>query len=157
MSLSIPFLTTPEIKLQFGSYTEEAIRLLTETYPILENRIGSYYFKIDLELFSDPIELFEVDQEMVNHEIELYPIFCDTTVDPDILANLMDLMEEKVGYSGVNNSGYLCIHFSDLRKWYGPAFDRDMKEKYPSYPSFKEWVEHVEYENMVLGNDEEKE
>jgi len=151
LSTRKPFLTSSEIKRQFGSYTEQAVQLLTKTYPILEyDPSGLYYFKIDLELLYEINELFQVDKELVNHEIELYPIFSDQEIDPDILSNLMDLMEEKVGYSGVNNSGYLCLNFSDIRRWYGPSFDTDMKEKYDSYESLREWLEYVEHEEKIL-------
>ena len=146
-----PFLTSSEIKKQFGSYTEQALQLLTEKYPMLEyDPSGLYYFKIDLELLNETNDLFQVDKELVNHEIELYPIFSDQEVDPDILSNLMDLMEEKVGYSGVNNSGYLCLNFSDIRRWYGPSFDTEMQEKYHSYSALQEWLEHVEHEEKLL-------
>ena len=134
------FVSREEWKEAFGETEAEALALFSKTYPIVLELDGEVLLSIDLKAFDEVLELFEDDHSLVDRSIELYPLFRDTTISPDWLMSLLDLFEERLGYSPVNPSGYFALQYEDIRKYYGESFDRDMAERYPSFGRFSEWM-----------------
>ena len=125
----------------FGSSAAEALAFFTTKHPILRQNGESVSFVLNVSLFEDAMELFEADPCMVDRSFELNPLFRDEDIEPDWLMALIDLSEDHLGYSPVNNSGYFAMDFDDIREYYGPTFDEDMQAVYPLYDQFKAHID----------------
>jgi hypothetical protein len=134
------FVSREEWKEAFGETEAEALAHFSKTYPIVLELDGEVLLSIDLKAFDEVLELFDDDPALVDRTIELYPLFRDTSISPDWLMALLDLFEDRLGYSPINPSGYFSLQYEDIRKYYGESFDRDMAERYPSFGRFSEWM-----------------
>lgn len=131
----LEFSNLNEWKEVFGSDYDDAVFELVDTHHLFEIREEKLYFCLNLkELFDDAIDLWEVDPELVDDMVQLSMVFSDSELNPDVLTNLIDFTEDKLGYSPVDNSGGFSIRISDLRKYYGEeTFDKEMEELFPGY------------------------
>jgi len=134
------FVSREEWKEAFGETEAEALAHFA-SYPIVADRDGAVHLTIDLAIFDEVAELFEDDPSLVDRSIEICPLFRDTDIPADWLMALLDLFEDRFGYSPVNPSGYLALQYTDVRASYGDSFDAEMAERYACFPKLREWMD----------------
>ena len=134
----LEFSTTEEWKEVFGSSYDDAVFELVDTHHLFVIKNDAVYFQLDLfQLFDELIDLWQVEPDLVDDKVQLSMVFADSELNPDVLTNLIDLSEDKLGYSTVDNSGGYSIKITDVRKYYGEdAFDSKMTELFPGYTSW---------------------
>lgn len=134
----LEFSTVNEWKQVFGKDYEDAVFELVDTHHVFEIKGDKVYFRLYLhELFDDLVDLAEVDTELVEDTVQLGLPFADTELNPDVLTNLIDFAEDKLGYSPVDNAGGFSVKITDIRRFYGEeAFDKELEELFPGY---KKW------------------
>jgi hypothetical protein len=134
----LEFSTLDEWKEAFGSSYDDAVFELIDTHRLFVIQNDKVYFHFDLfQLFDEAMDMWGVDPDMVEDKVQLSMVFSDSELNPDVLTNLIDFSEEKLGYSPVDNSGGYSIQIIDLRKYYGEQeFDTKMSELFPGYTSW---------------------
>jgi hypothetical protein len=131
----LEFSTVQEWKQVFGKDYEDAVFELVDTHHLFRIREDKVYFSVGLhDLFDDQMDLWSVDPELVDDSVQLAMVFSDSELNPDVLTNLIDYTEDKLGYSPVDNTGGFSIKVADLRRYYGEEeFDREMEELFPGH------------------------
>jgi hypothetical protein len=131
----IPFSTVDEWREVFGSSYDDAVFELVDTHHLFQLKEDKLYFSFNLEeLFDEAMDLWGVDPELVDDTIQISMLFADSELNPDVLTNLIDHVEDKLGYSPVDNSGGFSMSINDMRKYYGEEeFDQEMERLFPNY------------------------
>lgn len=139
----LEFSTVKEWKKIFGKDYEDAVFELVDTHHLFQISDNKVYFSVGLyDTFDDQMDLWSVDPDMVDDRVQLAMVFSDIELNPDVLTNLIDFTEDKLGYSPVDNTGGFTIKISDLRLYYGEeAFDREMENLFPGHTK---WWENKE-------------
>ena len=128
---------------EFGSYSDEASRIVTEVYKMMTMENGQYQYHFDLEkLFTEAMDLFSVDSTLVKDYFVMNTIFADETILPVIVMTLTELVQRHVDYDPITENGEFWFTFTDIRRFYGEdKFDAEMSVLFPhDYNSFKEYM-----------------
>ena len=136
----LEFSTVTEWKEVFGDGYYDAVFELIDTHHLFRIEDGKVYFELDLQtLFDEAMDLYGVDPDLVDDTLQLSMVFSDTESNPDVLTNLIDFSEDKLGYSPVDNSGGFSLRITDIRKYYGESeFDTKLEELFPGYSKWWE-------------------
>ena len=131
----LEFSTIKEWKEVFGKDYEDSVFELVDAHHIFEIKDDNVYFRVSLlELFADAMDMYEVDPDLVEDTVQLGMPFSDTEANPDVITNLIDFAEDKLGYSPVDNAGGFSLKITDVRTYYGEeAFDKEMSDLFPDY------------------------
>jgi hypothetical protein len=131
----LSFATVEEWKQAFGTSYDDSVFELVDTHRLFQIKEDKVYFRLSLrELFDEAIDLFSVDPDLVDEMVQLSLVFGDTEINPDVLTNLLDFSEDKLGYSVVDNAGGFSLRISDVRKYYGETeFDMEMEKLFPGH------------------------
>lgn len=131
----LEFSTVKEWKEVFGEDYEDAVFELIDTHHLFRLDGEQIYFHLDLQsLFDEAMDMYGVDPDLVDDTLQLCMVFSDTESNPNVLTNLIDFSEDKLGYSPVDNAGGYSLHISDIRKYYGETeFDKKMEELFPCH------------------------
>ena len=132
-----------EFNSDFGSTSAEALKIITQTYPLVKIYKNALYYSFSLEaLFSEAIDLFSVDVSMVTDCFVINTMFADETIKPDITITLSELVQKKIDYEPVNELGEFWLTFGDIRSFYGEVeFDKEMLRLFPhDYEAFKNYL-----------------
>jgi hypothetical protein len=134
----LEFATVKEWKEVFGKDYEDSVFELVDTHHVFDIKEDKVYFHLNLfELFDDAIDMFEVDPDLVDESVQLAMVFSDPELNPDVLTNLIDFVEEKLGYSPVDNSGGFSLTITDVRKFYGEEqFDKEMSDLFQGHTAW---------------------
>jgi hypothetical protein len=128
---------------EFGSYSDEATRIVTQVYKMMAVKNERYQYHFDLEtLFTEAIDLFSVDSSLVKDYFVINTIFADESVVPSIIMTLTELVQRHVDYDPITDNGEFWLTFTDIRRFYGEdKFDTEMAILFPhDYKSFKEYM-----------------
>ena len=128
---------------EFGSYSDEASRIMTQVYHLMTIKNDHYYYQFDLgTIFTEAMDLFSVDPSLVKDYFVINTIFADESILPCIIMTLTELVQRHVDYDPITEHGEFWLTFSDIRRFYGEeAFDTDMTNLFPhDYKSFKEYM-----------------
>jgi hypothetical protein len=135
--------TVTEFEEEFGKLTNEAIKVVTYTYPFLLFRNKQCYYQFNLvDIFSEKIDLFSVDPSLITDLFVINNIFNDESITTDIIIILSELVQKGIDYHPITENGEFWMTFSDIRTFYGESrFDKDMSELFPSeYPLFYNYL-----------------
>lgn len=136
-------LSEKEFVHEFGSYSDEATRIVTEVYHMMTINNECYHYHFDLEtLFTEAIDLFSVDSSLVKDYFVINTIFADESIVPSIIMTLTELVQRHVDYDPITDNGEFWLTFSDIRRFYGEEkFDTEMIVLFPhDYDSFKDYM-----------------
>ena len=130
-----------DFNIEFGSYSDEAHRILTETYPMVIKKKDGYYYNFNLdEIFSEAMDLFSLEPVMVPDSFIINSIFEDESIHPTIIMTLTELIQRHMDYEPITDIGEFWMTFSDIRRYYGDTFDQDMTSLFPNdYSQFKDY------------------
>jgi hypothetical protein len=125
-----------------GRLLPEAIQVFTKDYPFLSIKDHHVYLQWDLPtLFNEQIELFSVDPSLVEDCFMMNQLFGDEMINPELVFILTDLIQDAFDSDPIREDGVFCLTFTEIREWYGDAFDSDMNQLFPNdYPAFKEYL-----------------
>jgi hypothetical protein len=128
---------------EFGSYSDEATRIVTQVYHMMTVTNNQYQYHFDLEkLFTESIDLFSVDLSLVKDYFVINTIFADESILPSIIMTLTELVQRNLDYDPITEKGEFWLTFSDIRRFYGEEkFDKEMLVLFPhDYNSFKDYM-----------------
>lgn len=131
-----------EFKTEFGGLSNDAISIVTKTYPMMVHKNDQLYYQFNLEsIFSEAIDLFSVDPSMVSDCFVINTIFSDETIHTDIIMTLTYMLQKNLEYEPISAEGEFWLTFSDIRTFYGEKeFDTRMTELFKDeYYSFKDY------------------
>ena len=131
-----------EFKNEFGTLANDAMSIVTKTYPMMKKKEDQLYYVFNLDtIFSEAIDLFSVDPSMVSDCFVINTIFSDETIHTDIIMTLTYMLQKNLDYEPISPEGEFWMTFSDIRTFYGEnEFDTRMTELFKTeYDSFKEY------------------
>lgn len=124
---------------EFGVQHIEA-RLAFESLLLFNNDHVTFKFNLK-NIFTEPMELFSVDSSLVQDVFILSKVFNDESINPSLLITLTDLIQSAFDFDPISSDGECWMSFSDIRDWYGDAFDNDMEKLFPGeYAPFKDYL-----------------
>lgn len=131
-----------KFEIECGKLLPEAIETFTNVYPFLVILEDQVCFKWNLqEIFTEQIDLFSVDPSLVEDCFTLTQLFGDENLNPELLFILIDLIQDSFESDPIRDDGAFCLTFTEIREWYGDAFDYDMNQLFPTdYTQFKEYL-----------------
>lgn len=136
-------LTAKEFIHEFGSYSDEASRIVTQVYDMMKIHNDQYHYHFQLEsIFTEAIDLFSMDPTLVKDCFIINTIFADETIVPAITMTLTELVQRDIDYDPITEEGAYWLTFTDIRRLYGQEqFDTEMMSMFPDdYTAFKEYM-----------------